>query len=203
MEKTGELDGHAHVHGDKHEVVIDVVKHHVGGIALCGELTDLGREENHGNAGVEENGNDDVGESEHSGVSKRGAGEVDEEDDQDDEELAAHEVAVEVVSLVAPDADLVREGVRLLVEVGVDGGEADEGALAALDHAQPDQRDPAYDEGDGRVGVLGERGLAGEDQCHHNDEGEDQQARRIGVLEDIEGLLGKDSHGCCFSLFCL
>ena len=59
------------------------------------------------------------------------------------------------------------------------------------------------DEGDGRVGVLGERGLAGEDQCHHNDEGEDQQAHRIGVLEDIEGLLGKDSHGCCFSLFCL
>ena len=84
MEKTGELDGHAHVHGDKHEVVIDVVKHHVGGIALCGELTDLGREENHGNAGVEEDGDDDVGEAEHCGATKRGAGHVDEEDDQND-----------------------------------------------------------------------------------------------------------------------
>ena len=38
---------------------------------------------------------------------------------------------------MAPDADLVREGVRLLVEVGVDGGEADERALTALNHAQP------------------------------------------------------------------
>ena len=98
---------------------------------------------------------------------------------------------------MAPDADLVGKWVGLLVEVGVDGGEADEGALAALDHAQPDQRDPAYDEGDSGVGVLGKRCLAGEDQCHHNDDGEDQQARRVGVLEDIEGLLGKDSHSGC------
>ena len=196
VEEARELNGHANVHGDEHEVVVDVVEHHVRGVALGGELADLGGEQNHGNAGIEEDGNDNVGEAEHRGATEGGAGQVDEEDDQNDQELAAHEVAVEVVTLVAPDADLVREGVGLLVQVGVDGGKADEGALATLDHAEPEEGHPAHDEGDGGVGVLGQRGLAGEHQRHDNDDGEDQQARRIGVLEDVEGLLGEDGHGC-------
>ena len=100
MEDARELEGHAHVKGPQGEVVVDVVKHAVGGDDLGGDLAKLDRKKNHGKASSKEEGVGPPGEPRELNAVDGGTAELNGKDDEDDEELTAHEVAVEVVALV-------------------------------------------------------------------------------------------------------
>jgi len=135
-----ELDDHGGVEGEQGEVVVDGVDHAVRGVDLGRELSKDAREDDHSEPGhVEEDRLDARGEAEDVGVGVHGRGAlVDDEDDEEDHELAAHQVAVEVVALEGDGGVLVGHGVAVLVEFGVDGRKADEGRLLPLDHGQPE-----------------------------------------------------------------
>ena len=142
MHDAGGLDGHGDVEGEDGEVVVDVVKHAVGGVDLGGELADHASQEDHGKTSDEEDLGDPGGEAPEGGAGDGSTGHVDEEDDEDDHELTAHEVAVEVVATVGNGRALVRELVGLGVNVILDGGKTDQGGLSALNHGEPDEERP-------------------------------------------------------------
>ena len=139
---AGGLDGHGDVEGEDGEVVVDVVKHAVGGVDLGGELADHASQEDHGETSDEEDLGDPGGEAPEFGAGDGSTGHVDKEDDEDDHELTAHEVAVEVVATVGNGRALVRELVGLGVNVILDGGKTDQGGLSALNHGEPDEERP-------------------------------------------------------------
>ena len=137
MEDTRVLQGERHVDGEEGGVVVDVIKHHVTGGNLRRDLAKLHRKEDHGQT----TGQKQIGRPGGEPVQRlTGDGcttHLHNKDDENDEELTAHEVAVEVVTLVGHAANLVRDLVRVLVQLPVDGRQTDEGTLAAFDHAQP------------------------------------------------------------------
>ena len=140
---TGELDAHRRVEGEEGEVIVDVVNHRVCRNDLRPELTKDTGEHNHSDSDVKEDELDTVGHAEHIDLGVEGlTALVDNEDHHKHHELTSHEVPVEVVALEGQGAVLVSDGVAVLVEYGVDGGETDEGGLLALDHRKPsDGRD--------------------------------------------------------------
>jgi len=91
-------------------------------------------------------------------------------------ELPAHEIAIEVVSLVDHRHDLISGGMGLFVKIGVYGGKTDERSLASLHVGQPHDGQPEDEEGDDGVRVIGDAGVAVKDDADHNDGAEYQEA---------------------------
>ena len=135
---SGELNAHRRVEGEEGEVIVDVVNHRVCRNDLRPELTKDTGEHYHSETDIKEDELDTVGHAEHIDLGVEGlTALVDNEDHHKHHELTSHEVPVEVVALEGQGAVLVGDGVAVLVEYGVDGGETDEGGLLALDHRKP------------------------------------------------------------------
>merc|ERR1719223_903893 len=168
-----ELDDHGGVEGEQSKVVVDGVDHAVRRVDLGRELSEDAREDDHSESGhVEEDGLDARGEA---------------EDDEEDHELTAHEVAVEVVTLEGDGGVLVGHGVAVLVEVRVNGRKADEGRLLSLDHGQPEHGEDENDEGDPWAGLLGNTGVLREDEGSDEDHGENHESEGRDILEREQG----------------
>jgi hypothetical protein len=164
--------------GEGHEVGVDVVKHHVGSIALRSELSDDNILQNHSNTRSEEDGSDPVRKSENIGSRKRSSAKSDGEVDEDNHELTSHEVSVEVVSLVSPSGDLVGDRVRFTVKFAVDWRKTNHGALSSLNHGHPDDKRPHDNSGGGRVNIAGKLCVTGTDQRQNDDDRKGNKEKR-------------------------
>ena len=184
---TGELNSQSGVESDGHEVVVDVVKHTMRGIALRRELANVDVGQNHGNSRSQKDGSEPVGKTKDFGICKRSTTETNGEVDEDHHELTTHEVTVEVVALVAEGADAVGDGVRFLVQLTVDGGKTNHGALSSFDHRHPENTGPHDQKGDDATRVLRDRRLLLEHQSSDNADGEDDQSDGVTHLDVIEG----------------
>lgn len=122
MEDTGVLQGKSNIHSEEGRVVVDVVQHHVTGGNLRGDLAKLNSKQNHGQTTGQKQIGRPGGEPVQRLTGDGGTAHLHNKDDENDEELTAHEVAVEVVTLVGHAANLVRDLVRVLVQLPVDGG---------------------------------------------------------------------------------
>jgi hypothetical protein len=89
---------------------------------------------------------------------------------------------------VAERADLVGDGVRVLVEFTVNRRKTDHRGLSSLNHGEPDDGNPKHAEGKRSVDIRRELGLIGEDQGRNNDDREDEKDRRVDVLKHREGI---------------
>jgi hypothetical protein len=135
---AGELDTHRRVEGEEGKVVVDEVNHGVRCNDLGPELTKDAGEHYHPESNVKEDELDTIGHAKHIDLGvKELTALVDDEDHHEHHELMSHEVPVEVVSLEGQGAVLVGNGVGVLVEYGVNGGESDERGLLTLDHRKP------------------------------------------------------------------
>ena len=172
---TGDLNESGNPVGESHEVVVDVIKHHVGSVTLGSQLSDNNVLQNHGNTRSEEDGSDPVRKSEDLSSGERSSAKSDGEVDEDNHELTSHEVSVEVVSLVSPSGDLVGDRVGFAVKLTVNWRKTDHGALSSFDHRHPDDQRPHDDGSSGRVNIASELGVSGSDQRQNNSDGEDQK----------------------------
>ena len=204
MEDTGVLQGKSNIHSEEGRVVVDVVQHHVTGGNLRGDLAKLNSKQNHGQTTGQKQIGRPGGEPVQRLTGDGGTAHLHNKDDENDEELTAHEVAVEVVTLVGHAANLVRDLVRVLVQLPVDGGQTDEGALAALDHAQPEEGAEHDDDDAPGIDVVREMSLSFKDHPHDDDDGKDEETCRINVFEERAGVLAValgingSTHGCLF-----
>jgi hypothetical protein len=180
--------------GEGHEVGVDVVKHHVGSIALRSELSDDNILQNHSNTRSEEDGSDPVRKSENIGSRKRSSAKSDGEVDEDNHELTSHEVSVEVVSLVSPSGDLVGDRVGFAVEFTVNRRKTDHGALSSFHHGHPGDKRPHDDTGGDRVDIAGDLGVSSSNQGQNDDDGEGKKAQRKDNFNLVEG--STNSVGC-------
>ena len=175
------------------------------------ELADHASEEDHGDSRNEEDVDDPVGHApEFDAVAIAavgGSAELDDEYDQNDHELTAEEVSVEVVSLVDELHAPVGHGVALTVKFGVDGAKANEGSLPTLDHGQPDDGEQHDDEGEDWARLERETRLPVEHVANDENDAEDQQKGGVQVLEHPASAIDLDSgldigldigHDCCF-----
>ena len=204
MEDTRILQGKSNIHSKEGGVVVDVVQHHVTGGNLRRNLAKLHRKKDHGQTTGQKQIGRPGGEPVQRLASDGGTAHLHNKDDENDEELTAHEVAVEVVTLVGHAANLVRDLVRVLVQLPVDGGQTDEGALAALDHAQPEEGAEHDDDDAPGIDVVREMSLSFKDHPHDDDDGKDEETCRIKVFEERAGVLAValgingSTHGCLF-----
>ena len=188
MHHSGELDGHCDVEREKGEVVVDVVNHLVGGIHLGGELTKNACEDDGGETNIKKDELDAIGEAEHINRRvKRRRALVDDKHDKKHHELTTHEVAVQVVALEGDGGVLVREGVAVLVEIGIHGGQADKRSLLSFNHGEPDDGEGAHDECDPRVGVLSNTSVTSEHEGADDGNGEAQKSDGSDIFEEVEG----------------
>jgi len=184
---TGDLNKSGDPVGEGHEVVVDVVKHHVRGVTLRSQLSDDNILQDHSNTRSEEDGGDPVRKSENLSSSERGSAKTDGEVDEDNHELTSHEVSVEVVSLVGPSGDLVGDRVRFAVEFAVDWGKTDQGALSSFNHGHPDDENPQEDTGKGGVDIAGQLGVSSCDQRENNDDRKRHKKKRNDNTDLVEG----------------
>mmetsp|Transcript_10997 Transcript_10997/g.23061 ORF Transcript_10997/g.23061 Transcript_10997/m.23061 type:complete len:136 (-) Transcript_10997:383-790(-) len=135
MHHTRKFDGHGGVEGEQGEVVVNEINHAMGGVHLSGKLSEYAREDDHSQSNIEENQLHSVGQAEniHFGI-ERVSALVNDEDDQENHELTAHQVAVQVVPPESKRGVLVRDRVGVFVEIRVDWWESDERSLLSLDH---------------------------------------------------------------------
>ena len=174
MEETGELNTKGNISGEEHEVAVDEVKHAVRGVDLGGELTKHNGSQDHGKTSTKEDLSHSVAKTKDGSILNSSTAHVDEEDNENDKELTSDNEALHVVSLVGEDGVLVRDLVRILVQVLVNRLETDETSLSTLHHGEPDDEEPEDEEGSNWVGVLGKFGLLTEDTSHDDDDREDQ-----------------------------
>jgi len=194
---TGYLNSSGNPVGEGHEVVVDVVKHHVGSVTLGSQLSNDNVLQDHSHTGSEEDGSHPVRKSKNLSSGERGSAKSDGEVDEDNHELTSHEVSVEVVSLVGPSGDLVGDRVRFAVEFAVDWGKTDQGALSSFNHGHPDDKSPHDDTGGGRVDIAGQLGVSGSDQSQNDGNGEDQKEKRVDNFDLVEN--GVNSVGSVIS----
>jgi len=175
---TSDFDTGSNPVSENHEVVVDVVKHHVGSIDLRSKLSDNNVLQDHSNTGSEEDGGNPVRKSKNFGSFKRSSAKSDGEVDEDNHELTSHEVSVKVVSLVSPSGDLVGDRVGFTVEFAVDRWKTDHGALSSLNHRHPDDERPHDDTGSGGVNIASELSVSSSDQRQNDDDGKDEKEQR-------------------------
>jgi len=183
VQQSGELNGHGDVESEDGEVVVDVVKHAVGGVDLRVELTNHTCEQNHGNTSDQEDVENNLREAPKSSSGKGSTRQVDHEHNQDNHELTSEKVTIEVVSLMAKRSAFVGKRVRFFVQFLVDWGKTDHGGLASLHHGEPDDGKPHDKESEPGVDVRCERGVTGEDKTANNYNGEDKKTCRIEILD--------------------
>ena len=183
-----ELDKHGGVEGEKGEVVVDEVNHAVGGVHLGGELSKDASEDHHTQSNIQENKLHSVRQAKDIALGVEGSGAlVDDEDDHKNHELTSHEVTVQVVSLEGQGSVLVGHGVRVLVEIGIDGRKSNKRCLLSLNHTEPYNSEDTDDKSDPWVGRVGDTGVSSEDEGTDDDDTEDQQCDTGDVTEDGEG----------------
>ena len=184
---TGDFDKSSNPVSEGHEVVVDVVKHHVGSITLRSKLSNDDVLQDHGNSGSKEDSLDPFRKSKNIGISSRSSAKSDSEVDEDNHELTAHKVSVQVVSLVSPSGDLVGDRVRFAVKFTVNWWKTNHGALSSFNHGHPDDKRPHDDTGRGRVDITGKLGVSGGDQSQNGDDGEDQEEETEYNTDPVEG----------------
>ena len=187
MHDTGNLNKSSNPVGESHEVVVDVVKHHVGSVTLRSQLSNNNVLQDHGNTGSKEDGSDPVRKSENLGSGERSSAKSDGEVDEDDHELTSHEVSIEVVSLVGPSGDLVGDRMGFSVEFSVDWGKTDQGALSSFNHGHPDDENPQEDTGEGGVDIAGQLGVSGSNQSQNDDDGEGHKEKGNDNTDLVKG----------------
>jgi hypothetical protein len=64
--------------------------------------------------------------------------------------------------------------------------------LSSLNHGKPDESTPDEAKGKSGVHVSRKTSLLGEDQSHNDGRREDQQTRRVNVLDHVADLLAVD-----------
>ena len=183
VQQSGNFNRHGHKEGERGKVVVDVVEHAPRRVDLGGDLGNHGRHEKQGQIGTQKDLGDDLGQSQHLGARDGFPAQVFNENQRQHHELAAHEVAIQIVAPVDHAHDLVRGRMRVLVEIHVDGRQADERGLSAFHHGQPNDGEPENKEGKDRTDVGGELGLIRENNGHDHDGREDQQSRRVDIAE--------------------
>mmetsp|Transcript_45417 Transcript_45417/g.84098 ORF Transcript_45417/g.84098 Transcript_45417/m.84098 type:complete len:460 (+) Transcript_45417:332-1711(+) len=189
VHEAGELNCHGNVEGEHSEVVVDVVKHAVRSIDLRVQLSNHGSHQDHADSRTKEDGQHGIGQSPKFSARKRGTRQVDHERDEDHHELTAHEVPIKVVTDVAHLGGDEGGGVSVLVQIKVDGSQADQRPLTTLYHVQPDDEAPQNEERQRRVHIFRNLRLPGEDQPHNEGRAEDKQTCRVNLLEDLERLI--------------
>ena len=68
---------------------------------------------------------------------------------------------------------LVSKWVRVLVKLGVNGCETNEGSLSSLNHGKPKDGNPDSDVCNGRVNIRGQSGHLLGDEGHNTNDGKD------------------------------
>jgi len=184
---TGNFNGSGNPVGEGHEVVVDVVKHHVGSVTLRSQLSNNNVLQDHSKTGSEEEEGNPVRKSKNFSALKRSSAKSNGEVDEDNHELTSHEVTIEVVSLVSPSGDLVGDRVGFAVELAVDRRKTNHGALSSLNHGHPDDESPHDDSSSDRVDITGDLGVSSGDQSQDNNDGEDKKKKRIHNSDLIKG----------------
>jgi len=175
---TSDLDTGSNPVSENHEVVVDVVKHHVGSVTLGSQLSDNNVLQDHSNTRSEEDGRNPVRKSKNLSSRKRGSADSDGEVDEDNHELTSHEVSVEVVSLVSPSGDLVGDRVGFLVKFAVDWRKSDHRALSSLNHGHPGDKRPHDNGSSSRVDITSDLGVSSGNQSQDDSDGKDEKEQR-------------------------
>ena len=95
-------------------------------------------------------------------------------------------VSVEVISLVSNRCNVVCCLVCFLVEIRVDWWQSNHRCLATLNHRHPNNTTPQHNVPNRWVDVAGQLGLLFSNQCHHNNDGEDEQSERNDDTDPIK-----------------
>ena len=115
------------------------------------------------------------------------------EDKQYNHELTTHEVTIKVVTLVGDLGTHVRLWVGIFVKIDINRRKTDYRTLSTFHHCEPKHGSPNEDKCKGWVDIAGDTGLSTEDETHNNRNGEDQETRRVEVLEIHACLLWGDN----------